>query len=483
MMKKIVSLLLAVLMIAAAGAAGATTADPTQTTTTLDTSESIGEQNPFTEKDTPVVITDKTLVLDKAINAYNPDEDSIKAPTISYTYTIAAATVADGTQVTDGADKHTANAAVTAPVKAGIVSTDPAAPTIANNGVVAWTNADTMEASTDGTANYKSISIDFSKVVFTGAGIYRYEITEALTGTGTTYAQSGVTETTGSHTRYIDVYVKPAATFTDGNKATDWEIYGFTCFYNNTSITEADKTTVAEKTTGFVDGETGTGGGSETSTPIEADQYYTYNLTLTKTVVNDAYAAANTEFPFTVILTNNQITKSIDVMGDVTKASVTGWTDPAASAMSNGTDHTLIKGIARIKSGGEIKYIGIPNGTSVEVYETNVATGTTYKVDTVVTTASATTISDAMVNWDSVPAAAAAQAATKASYQSTKATFTTTADEDDDNLYKVAITNTLVTISPTGVVLRIAPYALILIAGAALVLISIRRKASRKEEE
>ncbi len=455
---KIGALLLAVIMIMAMS----TTAFAA---TTLDAN---GEQGAFTNPDTPVSQS-KTLVLSKEITAYNSDETTINAPTISYTYTIGAATVSSYT-VTDNANKHASGVgAVTVPVKAGVGT-----PTIANSGVVAWTTADSLTAANAGAANKKDISIDFSSVVFTGAGVYRYVINEALTS-GYTYASSGVTETlynngtsdvAASHSRYIDVYVRPVTTgFAGGTVAADWDIYGYTCFYNNDdAITDANKTTDAVKTTSFVAGTT------NGTTAVKADSYYTFNLTLSKTVVNDAYGASTVSFPFTVLFTNATVTKNIDIIGDVENATVTGWTDPAAGALSS------TNGVALIKSGGQIKYIGIPNGTSVEVYETNTATGVIYQVATAVTTSTTTTNTDNSVNWGSAPGSAVAQSNPKETYQSTKATISTTADADDDNDYTVAITNTLLTISPTGVTLRIAPYAIMLFVGIALFVITRRRR-------
>ena len=136
-----------------------------------------------------------------------------------------------------------------------------------------------------------------------------------------------------------------------------------------------------------------------------------------------------------------------------------------------------------IKDGASVKYIGIPNGTSVEVYETNDMTGVIYQVTTTLTPTGTAPTTDNSVSWDDAPTVAVAQAAEKEAFQSTKATFTTTADEDDDNAYAVAVTNRLLTISPTGVSLRVAPYALMLCAGLLLVFFSRRRKAKAESED
>ena len=423
--------------------------------TTLDAN---GEQGAFTSPDTPVTQA-KTLVLEKEIKAYNLDETTINAPTISYTYTIAAAT-GSAITVTDKADKHTSNNPVTVPVKAGVGT-----PVISNSGIVAWTTAETLTASTDGTKNVKDISIDFSSVAFGGAGVYRYVISENLT-TGT-YTGAGVTGTDGAHTRYIDVYVRPASPTPAGKTAADpefWDIYGYTCFYNNSSITDDTKTTAPVKTTGFVEGT------SNGTTEVKADSYYTFNLTLSKTVAGDSFAASTHQFPFSVIFSNSAVTQNI-LLRTTTSGTVTDFSHDAGAP--------VWQGVAKIKDGGSIKYIGIPNGTDVEVYETNDMTGVTYRVETFVNASTSAITTDESVTWGTAPSTGVSQA-TQAAYESKSYTVDTTADADDDTAHSVAITNTLLLISPTGVVLRVAPYVVMLAAG---VLILILRRRSRMQSE
>ena len=130
-----------------------------------------------------------------------------------------------------------------------------------------------------------------------------------------------------------------------------------------------------------------------------------------------------------------------------------------------------------------MKYIGIPNGTQVEVYETNDMSGVTYQVTTVAnTTGTATTTTDAAVTDSTTPASAVAQATTKAAYQSTKTSFTPTVNADDDVVHTIAVDNNLQLISPTGYVSRYAPYALILIGGVALLVIAMKRRKHTEED-
>lgn len=429
-----------------------------------------GEVGGFTNPDTPTS-QNKTIILKKELTAYNVDGVAVKAPTITYTYAITAG--AAGLNVTDATSDHTSGVAVTTPTLAGA---HPESVTITGTSAntIAWTNADELTTDTAGSANTKDLKIDFSNVVFSTPGVYRYVITETP-AVGSSYAATGVTETTDStngHVRYLDVYVRanPSGVTSNGTIAADWDIYGYVCMYDSEAITPDGDTTIlgAMKTNGFV---SGTNDGTE----IKADSYYTYNLTVSKSVTNDTYGAATHAYPFTVIFTNATIDQSIDIIGSSVAAYTTGtaggFTEPAAAALSTGTT----KGILTLKDSSSQKYVGIPMGTSVEVYETNDVTGVTYLVTTVTDGTTPGTVDNA-VTWGTAPTEATAQAATKEAYQSTKATITTSAGTDDDTSHTIAINNNLQIISPTGVALRIAPYAIMLFVGIALFVITRRRE-------
>lgn len=208
-------------------------------------------------------------------------------------------------------------------------------------------------------------------------------------------------------------------------------------------------------------------GTSDGTTEILADQYYTYNLTLSKAVQHDTYASSTHQFPFTVIFSNDDITKNI-LMKTELVGTVTDFTHAAGVPAWSG--------IAKLKSGGSIKYIGIPLGTDVEVYETNDLFGTTYQVDTTCYGGDGNKRDNAVISGDT-PTTAVAQSYEKPDYQSTKNVIDTEKDTyDADSSYSVSIINTLLLISPSGVTLRFAPYILMLALGLALLVIIRRRR-------
>ena len=419
-----------------------------------------GEVGGYTSADSPTVQS-KQVKIKKEITAYNKDGLDVNAPTISFTYAIEPGSA--GVSITDETTDHNPAVAVTKSTLAGITTGVTMTGTSANT--IAWTTDDTLKTSDTGEPNYQDLVIDFSNVVFTAPGVYRYKLTETASG----YAAAGVTETTnvtqnntaGSHERYLDVYVMASSTYTDGTKATDWDIYGYVCLYEDEAITpDGDTTTTgAVKTNGFVaatnDGDT-----------INADSYYTFNVTISKTLTGDN-ASMNHQFPVNVDFTNAAVTKDVKLNAD-TNGSVTDYAHTAAAASD-------LDGLVTIASGGSVQYIGIPCGTSVEIYETNDVANVTYRT-TLTVDGTAGTSKD--ISSTSTPSAFAAY--TAADYNSLNGVVTTTADQDDDTSHTVAIANVFQTISPTGVIVRTAPYILLL--GAGVVLFVLSRRWGKKEK-
>ena len=438
---KLSALFLAALMIALAGMAGA-----------ADLSD--GEIGGYTSPDSPTA-QETSVSLKKEIIAYNANGSTVYAPAVTYTYTVTPADVSAAPAVTDDTSDHASESAVTSPVQAGITTGLVVTGTAAGEtgtasgatGTLVFTNTSTFTTASDGDSNEYDIKLDFSGVTFTAPGVYRYQIEETVSAA---YAAIAMKEG-GSHSRFLDVYVMGTDADGDGS----FDIYGYVCMKENGNVT-----TATTKTNGFVAGSDG------------ADSYYTYDLTLSKDVENDSYAEGSTAFPFTVIFSNPENYGEFFTIGENVGTGSTGISPAAGSAPE-------WKGVARVKEGGEITYTGIPAGVDAEVYETNIVAGVTYTVSTSVNGGTAK-VDDGVVA-GSVPSTVTAQT-TKASCESTKATIDTAANTAVDETQTVAITNTLSLISPTGLVIRFAPYGLLLIGGIALLVISLKHRKHNEEE-
>ncbi len=382
----------------------------------------------------------KSLIIYKELTGFNPDVSDVNAPNITYNYAITAG---------EGDITITDKDGVTANTKQGVGT-----PTITAS--VSWTSSETIQTSPTGNhTNKKPITISFSGVTFAAAGVYRYIITESL-ASGFTYATSGVTDGAITTSRYLDVYVRDAQ-----GTETERQIYGYVLFqsvpahHTANSSTDSD-VTAAVKTTGFV-ADTGTDG----STQLTADSYYTYNVTISKTLVNDS-AMSTHQFPFSVTFANSTITQNIDIIGTVTGPAT------AADVENRSIDNVTVN--PQIADGGTAVYTGVPVGTRVTVYETNNVTGTTYKSEGKFTAAE-TNDTDAAVNVITSNANS-----NNAIVASTTAGTAATANKT------IRFTNTLELISPTGYVARYAPYALILLAGIVMLVIAIKRKGHKEED-
>ena len=409
---------------------------------------------------------DDSVVIYKEITAYNPESVTVNAPTITYNYTIGAATVANGTTVKDNASHHaqinSTDVQATVAVKAGVGT-----PTITGTGagVLAITPANQLSASEYGTANRFALTVDFTSIDWTttgsGAGVYRYVINE--TTAEATKNAAGIAEGAVANTLYMDVYV-------DGSG----NIYGYTLFTNNTSIdaTTSDNAaaTAAGKTEGFVDDPANTVYTS--SNTSAADKYYTFNLTITKDVVDDSYAeTTHHQFPFTVTLDNPTVTAAVlPIMTVSANATQTALTAGAIGSASNATPNATTWN-PTIADGATVAYVGIPCGTTITVKETNNVTGVTYN--------SVSTNADTNATAKTINTGEESNVATI----NCNATALTAAHENHTTAANkvVTFTNTMVQISPTGVTLRVAPFACIFFAGIFLVLFTRRRREEAEE--
>ena len=114
-----------------------------------------------------------------------------------------------------------------------------------------------------------------------------------------------------------------------------------------------------------------------------------------------------------------------------------------------------------IANGGTVKYVGIPCGTTVAVYETNNVQTSAYmsKCDD-----SDTTAAEKLINYNDA---------------SNTASVTTTADQAGA-VKTVTFVNTLELISPTGVALAILPFVILFTFGVGFL---VAGTAKRKEDE
>ena len=284
-------------------------------------------------------------------------------------------------------------------IKAGIES-----PSI-TDAVHAATPAGDLEDSVD-------VTIDFSGVGFTEAGIYRYAVTESLVGENDDIVIDVENAKDGEF--FLDVYVEK-----NGD--------GFRPFaYIMAASPEAPSLSDSE------DGKTAT---YTSKIGSVANEYTTYDLTVSKSIVG---AMAANDFAFNINISN--VPEDVYIAQD-DNAAVIGSESNSFSARLGDGDSTVIKGLPSKAAYAIQEEVNKIEGYSVEVTD------------------------DHKAEYDWIGSDRFGREA---------GTVMGTADAN------VAFTNTLMTISPTGVVMRFAPYMMILGAGIALAMVSRRRKAEQE---
>ena len=165
-------------------------------------------------------------------------------------------------------------------------------------------------------------------------------------------------------------------------------------------------------------------------------------------------ANISNQFPFTVTFTNSDITQNVNLIsknnGTVTLAEID------AGAINSG-----LVSEPTIASAGTVKYVGIPCGTTVDVYETNNVQTAAYKskCDDADTTAD-----EKVINYNDA---------------SNTASVTTTAGQAGD-AKNITFINTLELISPTGVAMAVLPFVILLAFGIGFMVVSTKK---RKEDQ
>lgn len=401
-----------------------------------------------------------TIVIPKAIVVTNPDAaQKVFTPNVTYKYAAAGVTTPYTITDKDGVS------AQTKPGVAGGVS-------IAD---VSFTSA--LTGAAVGVNGYEivkpiNVVVDPSAFVSTGAGIYRYTITESVTDTDTTNDTAdlttiGMTRVSGyDNARILDVYLKNKA---DG---TGLELGGYVVSESTTTniTSPGTDTNISGKNGGFVPGSDTT---EIVTTPTDhalnapvtdeksVDWYHTFNATLTK-VTTGTGGDKTKEFTFAETIVNN----GYQFLASETETTAQDGT----AAFASGAD------VANTMKNGDVLYIrGLNAKATVAYTETNNAPET-YKVKV----EGANTTTALVAEAQKAPNATTELTSTQVTSYNSSATAKADINEDANNVKTVTFTNTLDLISPTGVVLRFAPYVVMLGAAFFLILVAKRR---REDEE
>lgn len=361
------------------------------------------------------------------------------ADEVAFTKTIdmsgaPGATVPNATYQYSIAQGDAVEAGVNTPeIKAGVVVTGQdnqvTAPTISD---AEFTPADAIN--NEGKA-VETVSVDFSGITFTQPGIYRYEITEADPNV------AGLT-TDGANTLYLDVYV------VDENGAMKISNYVMLTEAITPDLTVNGDTQKTEAVYGDK---------SKKFSGNDDDAYVTYELTVQKNV-SGAMGDKTVPFDFTINFDNlsegTKVSTKNVTAGEGAESTVTTYT-PSNGA--NAAGETSVS--ASLKHGEEVTISGVPADALYEVVETlpNTAGYTvSYKID----------------NAENFTSITGGKGETETTYS--------TSDPDDKQMnnvdHKVVVNNFKDSVTPTGIIMNVAPYALLVVIAAAGCFVFLRKR-------
>lgn len=393
-----------------------------------------------------------SIEITKNITVTNTDTalTKVNGPNVTYTYQIAPVTT-DKT-VTD-AEKHSIH------VLSGVADAiNETAVDGTKTITLAFNSAEVALNQGKGEVSNKA-KITFDPTKFSKPGIYRYSVTD--TTTDNTLWNAGILRPADyKKIYYLDVYVGYEAS-TDPNAPKVLEIQGYAFFDADADITSEDSPT--HKLGGFLSNDPSSVTLGNTSTALTGDLYPTFNVEITQEV-SGSMADGTHQFPVEGSISNVS-------SGSQVKAFLQ---TPAA----NGTSYTQLENTTftgSISSGQTIKVCGLNILATIFAKETN-TTSDTYTIsafDAAKKIIDETTVaSNASLSLEeNLPLTD--QAGTVPSNISTVTI--------NSNNTLIRFVNKLDTVSPTGIVRHMAPYALMLMFAFFFVILLKRRKEETAE--
>lgn len=413
-----------------------------------------------------------SVSFDKVIRVETDNNEMVDQPDVVWTYTVAGVTNNQKINVggasesaafevgkTKIVDKNNQEMIVLAGQASQIdeTSSDLKAEFKANSFDLAGTEGSTLKDFKDG------LKISFKPAAFATPGVYRFVVTEGgATGANSQDVEAMKVTVDGAEKpyqtqRFLDVYVR----LKEGSATGEREIYGYVLHSGDTLLASnatGNKHT-GDKNSGF------DGDGNKTGkrdTPQGYTRYTPRKIKIDKKI--SGMINKDNLFPFTVNLFHNPVNGGAaydnpDLQVKVKLPGASAYTVKKASD---------IPGLgAKLKDGQSLEIIGLPKTTTYNVKETN---------NTALTIKSDVSFSEDVAN--PVPSTATVTTETVA-----PAANSTERGGDKSLVLKdshVAYHNHIDEITPTGVVLTVAPYAMMMAVAGSMGFMFFNRK---KEEE
>ena len=406
-----------------------------------------------------------TVSFDKVIRVETDNNEMVDQPDVVWNYTVKG--VVNGQKINDDG---TPTSAVSAPFTAGTTTISDGTQTMI---VLAGQDSQIDTATSDLKAEFKADSYDltgktledfrdgvkigFKPAAFATPGVYRFVVTEgAATGANSGDVEAMKVNVDGVEKpyqtqRFLDVYVR----LKEGSATGEREIYGYVLHSGDTLL--ANNAT-GNKHTGF------DGDGNKTGkrdTPQGYTRYTPRKLKVDKKI--SGMINKDNLFPFTVNLFHNKAGAvnfdNADLQVKVKMPGATAYTVKKASE---------IPGLgAKLKDGQSLEIIGLPKTTTYNVKENN---------NTALTIKSDVRFSEDVAH-DVPDTAAVTTEIVAPTHDSTERGGDKSLVQKDSH---VAYHNHIDEITPTGVVLTVAPYAMMLAVAGSMGFMFFNRK---KEEE